>query len=240
MSGESEHLLLGIKERFCPPRGMYYVIHSVSHAKATSSGSSLEETVKQILDIGVIAPADYSVITLKYDEDWIESGNGKNPVMDFIFHTESKPTDEPDAAMDSLYCGFPLRDPVQPFPLDAVPPSVRAMYPNSERFVVVPQSDLSAVILWQSEESRTVFNERVHEVTKKVINGQTNRFDGLADMSRIFLDAPMLLVNGDDRQTIVHHIAENTLRVGINKRDIRDIFIKWVENPQTVRLPVAS
>jgi len=200
MDAERENFWNEVK-KFTPPKGIGYVIHTINGSVAIRKGMTSIEMAKIIQFEGLYAPKDYSTLTLKFDIDW--TPHGKDEIIDLIFYTETKPTDEDEGVIrDSASFGFPLRDPVGPFiNVGEVPSRIKDIFPNTELFVRVPPENLKVIAVWESE-ARSLTASKINKTVLDVANGKIGKDEGIREIIRVLSSGPFTFINGAEKDGV--------------------------------------
>jgi hypothetical protein len=209
MSKETALFWNDLRERLCPPAGNYLVFHSIWSNHAIKTGKTLDYLTQSIINNGLFAPKDYSVITLKFESTWTMAGE----VVDFIFYSFSKPTDETGADRDSATQGFTLRDPVLNADFSIVPEFVRRLFPEEKNFVYVPPADLCGVMTWHDSGLRFDLEKKIKRIVNEVHQGGQTMSEGVDDINRELYDCPIKIVSGIEVSDLARRILTNSIRV---------------------------
>jgi len=205
-----------VKE-IAPPPCVDYVIHTINSRVSKNVGMSAENMAEMIQSIGLFVPVNYSMLTLKFDRDWVTDDAGK--IVDLVFLTETKPTSEDEGVIrDSASYGFPLRDPVgEVLEAEKVPQLIKNIFPDRERFFRVPPEHLKAIAVWDREE-RFEISKQVCRVALAVANGTTIQGVGTEEIMWLLSNAPFLFVNGAGRSSLLSGIATGCIEAEVRRQ----------------------
>lgn len=160
---------------------------------------------------GLIGPADYSNLTENLVVGWAPPN--QREIIDMVFLTDTKPTDQAGVNRDNALHGFPLRDAVQPLTINLVPPAVRNLHPGVVNFVRVPPENLQAVLNWNRAAKNKAMPKMI-QVTEKVVSGTITEEAGIREISELLANnASIRLVNGAGQNEILKGLAKNAIDV---------------------------
>ncbi|OGG04777.1 hypothetical protein A2Z33_05695 [Candidatus Gottesmanbacteria bacterium RBG_16_52_11] len=206
-----------------PPGGRDYVIHTVNGEMARKLGMTPVQMAEDIQSDGLYVPDKYAMLTYYFSADWIRDQDGQ--VVDLVFFTDTKPTEENIGVMrDSATAGYPLRDPVgRIMPVADVPERVSEIFPDAQAFLRVPPDDLVAVAVWDTP-SRMRTAEMVQNIVYATASGNISVDEGIRGIAGLLKNGPFCFVNGKAPDTVLAEIAGNCINVGLRRRKYQELF----------------